>query len=113
METIKGKIEELFQMFEGQIDKVAEEVKDYETLYDVSNTWGKLTTRIYHEWHDLMMSNDLSFKHFASEQNETYLWASNCFCKKCKKAKKLTDKDKEEVQKKQHIKYPISFPKII
>ena len=88
---------------QGTVSNTKQETVGYGT---VAKIFGKLIStrkespaRIRKEWHDLEMNMDISFKGIAEELEIFYSWVNKCYCDRCKKAKKISDKEAEKLKK--------------
>ena len=108
IKQIEENIEEKFNAFEKEISQATEDTNQETVRWEaVGKIFGKLIctrkespARIYKEWHDLEMNVDISFKGIAEELGIFHSWVKKCYCDRCKKAKKINDKEAAKLKKK-------------
>ena len=109
-QTISGlenSIEEKYQNFEREIDRIAKLAKElkYERgslgiLTDMYSTLLNPNYQIQKEWHKLRLKMDLSLKEIATKMGKPYVWADSCHCEECTSIKNINGKGKGKKSKK-------------
>ena len=106
----ESKLQETFNKFEHEIDKVVKMSKELDEnidpddcLHKLRPLWSTLMNPNYlirNEWHELTLSIDLTLAKIAKKSKRPYEWADTCFCEKCKKAKNINTKEEKRLREK-------------
>ena len=113
LKEIELLINKTFKNFESKIDEALIKGKD------IINNWddaGKLyhgliaqsptqniPWKLHIEWHKIQLGIDLKFKEIVESLGQIYDWIMGCFCKECKSAKHLSEKESKQRMREQWI----------
>ena len=104
---LENSIEERYQNFEREIDRIANHAKELKydrgSLGILTNMYSTILNRNYQiqkEWHKLRLEMDLSLKEIATKMGKPYVWADSCHCEECTSIKNIKGKGKGKKSKK-------------